>query len=174
LLPNRTTMGIYYDDPEAVPQEELRYAVGSILAEGEGKGDPEPDPAEMERMLAEGFRVTHLPRPEFAVLATFPYTTPFSVALGANRVYPALKSFIASKGLCAYPAVEIYKDAVIQYLMPLSRQEEWYVSEFNEEEVSVATTVASTTDGKRRVSTAKEVVQKDEEGFVRPTSPRDR
>lgn len=58
ILPNRETMGIYYDDPEAVPEDELRYAVGSILAEG----DDVPVPAEMDKMLEDGFKIIHLPK----------------------------------------------------------------------------------------------------------------
>ncbi len=34
VLPKRNCIGIYYDDPEAVPENELRYAVGVILAKG--------------------------------------------------------------------------------------------------------------------------------------------
>jgi hypothetical protein len=31
---NRQHIGIYYDDPEAVAEDDLRYAVGTILAQG--------------------------------------------------------------------------------------------------------------------------------------------
>merc|ERR1719147_627111 len=34
ILPHREQVGLYYDDPEGVASEELRYAVGPILAKG--------------------------------------------------------------------------------------------------------------------------------------------
>ena len=30
-------IGLYYDDPESVPEEELRYAVGAVLSKGKFK-----------------------------------------------------------------------------------------------------------------------------------------
>ncbi len=38
----------------------------------------------------------------------------------------------------------------MQFMMPLSRQEEWFVPEFSEEEVSIATTEMSTDSGVHR------------------------
>ena len=29
-----TTVGLYYDDPESVPENELRFAVGAVLSTG--------------------------------------------------------------------------------------------------------------------------------------------
>ena len=30
-------IGLYYDDPESVPEDELRYAVGAVLSKGKFK-----------------------------------------------------------------------------------------------------------------------------------------
>ena len=46
-------MGIYYDDPDTVPESDLRFAVGSILAEG---ADASPDHAELSKYLSNGFK----------------------------------------------------------------------------------------------------------------------
>ena len=110
LSPNRRTMGIYYDDPDTVAENDLRFAVGSILAEG---ADATPDHAELSKYLSDGFKLKHFPKPEFAVVATFPFRTTLSIYLAIWKVYPKLKEFIASKGLCAYPCLEIYDSNVI-------------------------------------------------------------
>jgi hypothetical protein len=136
LLPDREQLGIYYDDPEGVASAELRCAVGPVLA----KGGDEPDPQEMEKMRENGFKIVHLPKPSYVVTASFPFTTTFSIYLGIYRVYPRLRDFIAERKLCAYPALEMYSDSSIVFMMPLSRQDEFFVAEFQEDEVSIATT----------------------------------
>lgn len=143
LLPDREQLGIYYDDPEAMPASELRCAVGPVLA----KGDEEPVPEEMEKMRKNGFKIVHLPKPSYVVTASFPFTTTFSIYLGIYRVYPRLRDYIAERKLCAYPALEMYNDSSIIFMMPLSRQDEFFVSEFQEDEMSIATTdVTDVTD----------------------------
>lgn len=126
LMPNKTTMGIYYDDPDGVPADEcrwdidsirsfwgifcliilsfFRYAVGCILSQEPAAASTE----DMERMIAEGFHLVHLPKPNYCVWTSFPFRTTFSIIISIFRVYPKLKDYITSRGLCAYPAVEIY------------------------------------------------------------------
>lgn len=88
--------------------------MGCILAErGDDGADPEPSTSDMELMLANGFKIAHLPRPNFAVVAEFPFKTTLSIYLAIMRVYPRLKAYISSNGLCAYPAVEVYTGDVI-------------------------------------------------------------
>ena len=31
---NPLAIGLYYDDPESVPEDELRYAVGAVISKG--------------------------------------------------------------------------------------------------------------------------------------------
>ena len=136
LLPHRRQLGIYYDDPEGTPPAELRCAVGPVLAQG---GEA-PVKEEMEKMRENGFRIVHLPDPSYVVTATFPFATTFSIYLAIYRVYPKLRDYIAERRLCAYPALELYSDSSIVFMMPLSRQDEFFVAEFQEDEVSIATT----------------------------------
>jgi len=136
LLPDREQLGIYYDDPEGVPAAELRCAVGPVLA----KGEEQPVPEEMEKMEKNGFKIVHLPKPSYVVTATFPFTTTISIYLGIYRVYPKLRDYIAGRKLCAYPALEMYTDSSIIFMMPLSRQDEFFVPEFQDDEMSIATT----------------------------------
>ena len=158
LLPHRRQLGIYYDDPEGTPPAELRCAVGPVLAQG---GEA-PVKEEMEKMRENGFRIVHLPDPSFVVTASFPFATTFSIYLAIYRVYPKLRDYIAERKLCAYPALELYSDSSIVFMMPLSRQDDFFVAEFQEDEVSIATTdrgesiLEKTTDcnGRERASTA--------------------
>jgi len=171
LSPNRRTMGIYYDDPDTVPENDLRFAVGSILAEGP---EATPDHTELSKYLSDGFKLIHFPKPEFAVVATFPFRTTLSIYLAIWKVYPRLKQYIASRGLCAYPCLEIYDSHVIHFVMPLSKQEQFFVREFLEDEVSIATTERSSYStrggvngaGLNRVANLVEVEEEDSSATV--------
>ena len=136
LLPDREQLGIYYDDPEGMQADQLRCAVGPVLA----KGTEKPVPEEMEKMIKNGFKIAHFPKPSYVVTASFPFTTTLSIFLAIYKVYPRLRDYIAQRNLCAYPAMEVYTDSSIIFMMPLSRQDEFFVSEFQEEEMSIATT----------------------------------
>lgn len=72
------------------PAEQCRYAVGSILCEG----DEAPDAELQELYEKHGFRVFTLPEVTHAVTSSFPSTTPLSHVLGPYRVYPELSSYI--------------------------------------------------------------------------------
>jgi len=159
LLPNREQIGLYYDDPEAVPASELRYAVGPILSNGEEL----PKKEEMELMRSHGFKIFHIPRANFVVSAVFPFRTTLSIFIAIFRVYPKLRKYIAQRNLCAYPAIEIYTDRDIWFIMPLSKQEEYFVQEFQEEDVSVATTDVGSVMG--------DTAMKDEDLFLKPRTP---
>ena len=163
LVPDREQLGIYYDDPEGVPPDQLRAAVGPILAVGGEKADP----GEMEKCVKEGFKITYLPKPSFVVTARFPFRTTLSIFIAIYKVYSKLRDYISQRNLCAYPAMEVYTDSEIIFLMPLSRQEEFFVSEFQEEEMSVATT-----DMTGSVMTVEVKSDRDKDGFLIPQSPR--
>lgn len=75
-------IGIYYDDPEAVPEAELRYAVGVVLA----TDDQDPDPVELEKLLEKGYKLAVLPKQQFAVVSSFPLHTNLSVYVAIYKV----------------------------------------------------------------------------------------
>ena len=85
---NRDHIGIYYDDPDAVPASDLRYAVGVILA----TGSEDPNPVEMEACLQNGCKIVHFPKPNHVVLAEFPFKNTLSIYMGIFRVYPKVQS----------------------------------------------------------------------------------
>ncbi|XP_030062078.1 testis-expressed protein 264 [Microcaecilia unicolor] len=125
IAPKLPSIGLYYDNPYTVPAEKCRYIVGSILSEGDEKPTPE-----MTRLFHKyGFKMITFPELSHVVMATFPYTTPFSIQLATNRVHPALDTYIKERKLCAHPWIEIYKGDKIYFVCPLSRQGDFYVPE---------------------------------------------
>ncbi|KAG7494123.1 hypothetical protein JOB18_023689 [Solea senegalensis] len=127
--PKLSSIGVFYDDPKQRPPEKCRYLVGSVLCAGEEKPDEE-----LQRMYEEfGFKVFLLPEVSHAVTTSFPCTTPLSHVLAPYRVYPRLASYIEERKLCAFPFIEIYSDDVINYMVPLSRQTDFFVPEMKEE-----------------------------------------
>ncbi|XP_016380707.1 testis-expressed sequence 264 protein-like [Sinocyclocheilus rhinocerous] len=112
----------------SVPAQKCRYAVGSILSEGED------GPNEEQQQLYEknGFRVFSFPEVTHVVTASFPHRTPLSIFLGVQRVYPQLNCYIKERKLCAHPFLEIYRGGMIHYMGPLARQDDFYVPEVRE------------------------------------------
>jgi len=166
LLPKREQIGIYYDDPNAVSPKELRCAVGPILS----NGDEQPVKEEMELMRSHGWKIFHIPKPSYTVTTTFPFRTTFSIFIAIYRVYPRLGKYIAEHSLCAYPAIEVYTDNEITFIMPLSRQEDFYVSEFQEESISVATTEMGSVMGDKETA-AGSTRNEDDDLFLKPKTP---
>ncbi|CAB1417886.1 unnamed protein product, partial [Pleuronectes platessa] len=103
--PRLTSIGVFYDDPKQRPSEKCRYVVGSVLCE----------------------EVSH------AVTTSFPCTTPLSHLLAPYRVYPRVAAYIEDRKLCAFPVIEICGSDVINYMVPLSRQTDFFVPEMKEE-----------------------------------------
>ncbi|XP_026163905.1 testis-expressed protein 264 [Mastacembelus armatus] len=127
--PKLSSIGVYYDDPKQRPSEKCRYVVGSVLCEGEDKPDEE-----LQKLYEKfGFKVFSLPEVSHAVTTTFPCTTTLSYTLGPYRVYPRLASYIEERKLCAFPTIEIYSGDVINYMVPLSHQTDFFVPEMKEE-----------------------------------------
>ncbi|XP_042263397.1 testis-expressed protein 264 homolog [Thunnus albacares] len=127
--PKLSSIGVFYDDPKQRPSEKCRYVVGSILCEGEEKPDEE-----LQKLYEKfGFKVFSLPEVSHAVTTSFPSTTPLSHILGPYRVYPRLASYIEERKLCAFPTIEIYSPDVINYMVPLSRQTDFFVPEMKDE-----------------------------------------
>ncbi|XP_071368248.1 testis-expressed protein 264, partial [Centroberyx affinis] len=127
--PKLSSIGVFYDDPKQRPAEKCRYVVGSVLSEGEEKPDEE-----LQKLYEKfGFKVFSLPEVTHAVTTSFPCTTPLSHVLGTFRVYPKLTAYIEERKLCAFPAIEICSTDVTNYMVPLSRQTDFFVPEMREE-----------------------------------------
>ncbi|KAL4655215.1 testis-expressed sequence 264 protein [Arapaima gigas] len=123
--PKLSSIGVFYDDPKEVAKEKCRYAVGSILSEGEDK----PSEEMMQLYQKFGFQIFSFPAVTHAVTASFPHRTPLSIIIGVQRVYPVLTAYIKERKLCAHPFLEIYRGDLIYYMSPLARQGDFYVPE---------------------------------------------
>ncbi|KAM9758828.1 testis-expressed protein 264 homolog isoform 3-T3 [Menidia menidia] len=110
--------------------EPCRYAAGSILSEGENEVNEEL----LRRYKASGFNVFSLPQVTHVVTTSFPQKTFFSNLLRVRRVYPRLEHYIKERRLCAHPFLEIYREGRIQFMVPLSRQGDFYVPEVRQVE----------------------------------------
>ncbi|XP_077428910.1 testis-expressed protein 264 homolog [Vanacampus margaritifer] len=127
--PKQRTIGVYYDDPEQRPAEKCRYVVGSILSEGDEKPDED-----LQKLYEKfGFKMFSLPEVNHAVTTSFPSTTPLSYILAPYRVYPRLRSYIKERKLSAFPYIEICATLVANYMVPLSRQTDFFVPEMRDE-----------------------------------------
>lgn len=98
---------------QRVPEDELRCAIGCLIsrevvtsakADTNDVVDDEPeniitrpliDEKEEEMLKTKNFRFCQLPRVDLAVVTEFPYTTPFSIWLAPNKVYPRLNDHIS-------------------------------------------------------------------------------
>lgn len=125
VQPTLKCFGVYYDDPRTVPAEELRWAVGSILAED----DAQPDPAVVQRYTSYDFKIFSFPSTSHSVVTSFPFTSSLSVWLANIRVYPAMANYVEEKQLCAHPWLEIYHSDKIYFMAVLAKQAEFYVPE---------------------------------------------
>ncbi|KAL4226190.1 hypothetical protein ACF0H5_014176 [Mactra antiquata] len=125
LCPDLKCIGLYYDNPNEIPAEKLRYAVGAILTEGVVKVDPELE----TKMLSEGYKIIQLPQVAHCVTTSFPFVNTISILIAVWRVYPKLNKYIKSHKLSAYPLLEIYEPDCIQFMAPLSQQEKFFVNE---------------------------------------------
>uniref|UniRef100_H2Z1B7 Uncharacterized protein n=1 Tax=Ciona savignyi TaxID=51511 RepID=H2Z1B7_CIOSA len=123
LCPHLQSIGIYYDSPNEIPANELRYAVGLILAEGRD----EPDPELIKLVESHEFEITELPEIDHAVKSQFPLHFDLCSIIGAWKVYPVLNDFIQRKRLSAHPFIEIYSKGIIHYFAPLSKQSDFFV-----------------------------------------------
>jgi len=132
ISPKNKALGIYYDDPQKVESKNLRYAVGSILCEGDGKIDED----EVKSFTEGGFKILHLPEVTYAVKTKFPHATPLSILFGTWKAYPKLRYYIEEHKLCAYPFLEYYEGDFIHYIAPLSKQDQFVVPECEEDKCS--------------------------------------
>ena len=74
--------------------------------------DDIPDPDDVHKMMDAGYKLAFFPKPKYCVYVSFPFKTALSIYIAIFRVYPKLKDYIFSKGLCAYPAIEMYSNEI--------------------------------------------------------------
>ncbi|XP_041837257.1 testis-expressed protein 264 homolog [Melanotaenia boesemani] len=168
--PELSCIGVFYDHPKKVLGPLCRYAIGSILTDGENKADEEL----LKRYKTSGFNVFTFPQVTHVVTTSFPHGTFFLNYLRMRRVYQQLEHYIQERRLCAHPYLEIHRDGQIQFMVPLARQGDFYVPEvrqverrLSEQEESFSDTDISGADSNSEYSSGSGVLLSDS----RETSP---
>jgi hypothetical protein len=122
-----TTIGFFYDDPDVTEEHKCRYAVGCIVP----KEHQEKFKPRLEEM---GYMFMNMPNVDHVVHSNFPYVGAISIWIAVRRVYPAIKRYISEHNLCAHPCLEVYHEDKITFILPLSKQDHFYLFEDEEDE----------------------------------------
>ena len=101
-----TGFGLFYDNPGTTPKEELRSLTGCIV----------PDEENFRRV--NDIKTFVLPT-STALVASFPYKSNFSIAMGALKVYTSLARYRKLNEIPEAPVMEIYdvKNSQILYVV---------------------------------------------------------
>ncbi len=105
-------VGLYFDDPQEVPADQLRSEVGSIL---------EITDLDKVDQIEETFKVKKVPHQK-SVIVEFPIRNMLSYMIAPAKVYREMGVFWQEKGYPGYGyAVEIYDvpNKTITYIMPI-------------------------------------------------------
>ena len=104
-------IGIYYDNPQKVPKEQLRSKAGCIIPQ-----------TEIEKLskLSPKYKTMTLKEQEM-VYSDFPFRNKFSIFLGIIKVYPLMQKYCTENGYIFRESIEIYDmpGKKILYLMPI-------------------------------------------------------
>lgn len=92
-------IGVYYDDPQKVKIEKLRYEAGEIL---EGVSE------EKLSQLKEKYQIRTLPKGKY-LTAEFPFKGFPSIFIGIMKAYPAMRTYFEENKInSTQPSQEIY------------------------------------------------------------------
>jgi hypothetical protein len=107
-------VGLYYDDPAKIKEDQLRSECGFIVE----KADLEKLGATPEGMIIKDFDKTH------CAVAEFPIRTFLSYMIGPSRVYPKLAEYGKKKPFTGDFGMEIYdnQSKTITYCMPVKKE----------------------------------------------------
>lgn len=103
--------GIYYDDPQDTPQNELRSKSGCILEEKD---------YDKIHQLENDYNLMEFEKQKF-IYTEFPYKSKLSIVMGIFKVYPKIEKYVKEKGYKKREVMEIYNvpNKKIIYLMPI-------------------------------------------------------
>ncbi|MFH1369091.1 MAG: GyrI-like domain-containing protein [Elusimicrobiota bacterium] len=103
--------GIYFDNPQTVPQDKLRYIAGCIVDDKTKLKGLKTD------FIIKNFKATK------SVIAVFPFKNTMSIIAGVMKVYPAITKYAAGKKLPPNAVMEIYDTPgkTITYVMPVEK-----------------------------------------------------
>lgn len=110
-IENYQAFGIFYDDPQNTPIENLRSKVGCVI---------HPDYVSKIKKMTSKYHVMTIENQTSAVVE-LPYKNTFSIYAGIYKAYPALKNYCTKNGYPINPIIEIYDvPNKILFIMPLT------------------------------------------------------
>lgn len=109
-------LGIYYDNPDITPPDELRSEMGSIVEEKDYEKLAE---------LGDKYNVKNIPE-TYCMIARFPIKNILSYVMGPMKIYPIMNKYMVEKGYTATEGdvgYEIYdvENKVIIFAMPIKK-----------------------------------------------------
>ncbi|CAF2026317.1 unnamed protein product [Rotaria magnacalcarata] len=119
-------LGIYYDNPNAVPVEKRRFAVGAIV-------DEIKDRKLIKQVEKNNYKIFKLPEFDRSVNTTCPFKNILSIFIAVMKVPYRLGDYIQAKKIDAHLFLEIYKRPLIHFVVPLSDFDAYNVPEINNE-----------------------------------------
>ncbi len=90
--------GIYYDDPQDTPQNELRSKSGCILEEKD---------YDKIHKLDDSYNLMELEKQKF-IYTEFPFKSKISIIMGTFKVYPKIEKYVEEKSYKKREVMEIY------------------------------------------------------------------
>jgi len=106
-------IGLYFDNPENVPQDKLRSKVGSVIPAVS---------ADQLSMLKKKYKTLTVPAGKY-LYSSFPKKNVFSYMVGPMKVYPVIGRYITEKAITpkAEYSIEIYDEpnSMIVYAMKI-------------------------------------------------------
>jgi len=112
-------VGFFFDDPDEVESEKLRWWTGYAIPEDEALDTIRTTYPELQLVKLVPSEVVH---------SSFTWRNFFSPMIGAWKVYPKLESFLAENNFdkkLLSPAVEVYEDSkIIHYVIYLENRED--------------------------------------------------
>ena len=101
-------MGLYYDNPDEVAQDELYSELGSVIDDIQAT------------VLPEGYNSKVIDSTEYAVVK-FPYKNMLSYMIGPIMVYPVLNEYFGNEENGAEYAIELYTQDAIYYMIEVAQ-----------------------------------------------------
>jgi hypothetical protein len=97
-------IGIYYDKPGDVPEDQLRAEAGCIITADDAK-----------RISGQSELMVRQLETNASIVTQFPYKGTLSVMLGIFKVYPAMENYLETNNLPQTgPVIEIYDEPASQ------------------------------------------------------------
>ncbi|KAM7539291.1 hypothetical protein Aperf_G00000058304 [Anoplocephala perfoliata] len=126
IAPKLIQCGLYYDDPDTVPANDCRSAVGVIVTDEHGDI--------IKDLEKNGYKKKSLPPVGEAIYASFQHVSFLSIFLGISKVLPQLRSYFKKLKCTHFTLIELYDDENIHYIGITKDEDDFLVEDFYPEE----------------------------------------